>query len=238
MARQLGVQKDLADTPTPGGVGFGFFFTDAFKTAWGAGTAIMFDAVCPAQLGGNVTDFLFLTSTNRSTMGLEALVSYNGQDGGTFAVFDWSLESPSFVVGISMSALHDYTEAGASPHAQRTLTIRNATFSIGGMYYRNEAHLYNRLQERWDLLYSRDYASDEARQKSGGGWAPIVETFQDLYIGTNPLGFKRTFTAQADAFGNWSDWSLLKPGQAVIRNDNKGFEVRDLNPNFGFTLIS
>ncbi|HEV7406856.1 MAG TPA: hypothetical protein VGO01_00075 [Bradyrhizobium sp.] len=59
--------------PVPGGVGYGMFYTAPFKVAWGRGTSFACDFVCPTPPGGNVTTFLYLTATNRSSMGVEGL---------------------------------------------------------------------------------------------------------------------------------------------------------------------
>src|SRR5215470_4394180 len=49
-------QPSLQETaqPVPGGVGYGFFYDATFKTAWGHGTALAFDIVCPTPPDGNV----------------------------------------------------------------------------------------------------------------------------------------------------------------------------------------
>lgn len=88
---QLTQQGVLKTTPpVPGGVGYGFFYTDpGFKTAWGHGTSLAFDIVCPTPPGGNVNTWLYLTATNRSGKGVEAFISYNGQNDTHFKVFDW-----------------------------------------------------------------------------------------------------------------------------------------------------
>jgi hypothetical protein len=76
--------------PTPGGVGHGMFCTSAFRTAFQTGTGIAWGIVCPSPPGGNVSDWLYLTATNRSSMGVEAFIAYHGQTDITFGVFDWA----------------------------------------------------------------------------------------------------------------------------------------------------
>ncbi|HUB89658.1 MAG TPA: hypothetical protein VMA74_08005, partial [Dyella sp.] len=83
-ARELDTQSVL------GGTGYGMYYTDDFRAAWQNGTGIAFNAVCPQPPGGNVDTFLYITATNRSALGVEALVAYNGQNDGGFLVFDWS----------------------------------------------------------------------------------------------------------------------------------------------------
>jgi hypothetical protein len=44
--------------------------------------------------GGNVNTWLYLTATNRSGLGVEALVSYDGQNTPHFRVYDWARTDP------------------------------------------------------------------------------------------------------------------------------------------------
>jgi hypothetical protein len=60
--------------PVPGGVGYGMFYNDVFKTNWGTATAIYWEIICPIPPGGNIDNFLYLTATNRSAKGIEAFV--------------------------------------------------------------------------------------------------------------------------------------------------------------------
>jgi hypothetical protein len=76
----------LHGQPTPGGVGYGAFYTSGFKTAWGHGTSMAFDVVCPTPPGGNVNTWLYLTATNRAGLGVEAFVAYNGQGSAAYEV--------------------------------------------------------------------------------------------------------------------------------------------------------
>jgi hypothetical protein len=238
IARTLSVAlQDVIQQPVPGGVGFGFFYTEDFRRSWGTGTSLRFDIVCPERPGGNVSDWLYLTSTNRSTVGVEALVSYHAQDEPQFFIYEWAV--PGFVVSVPLASLAPYLAAGKGERSSsRNLSVWNSTYNIGGFYWRNAVYLHNRVRQGWDLIYQNDYASDDATQKSGGGWGPIVETFQPAYSGTQPMGFKRTAFSEADSSGRWSQWALLKPDQSTVRQDNNGFDVRDMNPNFGFTAVS
>ena len=58
VAKSLGGAAALKITqPVPGGVGYGMFYTDGFKTGWGRGTSFAFDVICPTPPGGNVNTF-------------------------------------------------------------------------------------------------------------------------------------------------------------------------------------
>jgi hypothetical protein len=80
--------------PVPGGVGYGMFYNSAFKIGFATGTAISWEVICPTTPGGNVSTWLYLTATNRSSKGVEAFVSYQGQNAFTFSIFDWSRPEP------------------------------------------------------------------------------------------------------------------------------------------------
>jgi hypothetical protein len=91
IAAALKVAKVKKPTgPVPGGVGYGVFYKDSFKKNWVTGTAISWDIICPTPPGGNVNNFLYLTATNRSGKGVEAFISYSGQNQTFFQVFDWA----------------------------------------------------------------------------------------------------------------------------------------------------
>jgi len=180
-----GAQKPTQ--PVPGGVGYGLFYTAAYKTAWGHGTSLAFDIVCPTPPGGNVNTFLYLTSTNRSGLGVEAFISYNGQNDTHFRVFDWA-RTDQWQTDIPLSGLANYLQTeSAHGHPYQVLPVWNSTWLLQGLTYRNQVLLYNHVRGGWDLVYQYDYTGTDSQQKTGwvGSWAPIVETFQTLYSQTN-----------------------------------------------------
>lgn len=228
--------------PAPGGVGYGVFYNDAFKQAWSTGTATSYDLICPQAPGGNVDTWLYLTTTNRAAYGVEAFVSYYGQDEPLFKIFDWAQAATNpWQITLPFSQLGAYlfprAQFGTAP---QVLSIKNATFLLGGQFWRNEVHLYNYLRHGWDLVYQYDYWADTWSQKNNwiGSWGPIVETFQPFYIGTNPLGARRTLLTEADESGCWNAWSLLQAPESYVRQDNVGFELRNIAPNFAFVALS
>ena len=236
---QMGTATE-SDQPVPGGVGYGVFFSDAYKTAWGRGTAIAFDIVCPSPPGGNVDTFLYLTATNRSALGVEAFISYNGQDDTHFLVFDWA-RTDQWQTDIPLSQLADYlTTMAAHGSTYQTLPVWNATVLVSGTTWRNQVLLYNRVRGGWDLVYQFDYTATDAQQKTGwvGSWAPIVETFQLLYSGTSPMGALATQIASADNTGAWGNWTLLSAAESSLRVDNLGFQLVFLDPNYAFVVRS
>lgn len=232
----------LVDQPIPGGVGYGIFYTPEFKAAWGQGTALAFDIVCPQSPGGNVDTFLYLTATNRSALGVEAFVLYYAQNEPRFLVFDWAQAATMpWQTNVPFSELQDYLAPDAkSDNAPQHLTVWNSTSAVGGGQYRNEVLLYNRVRHGWDLVYQYDYPATDALQKEGwiGSWSPIVETFQPSYADTRPMGARHTLLRGADADGVWQDWKLLKASDSTVRQDDVGFRLRSLSPNFGFIVTS
>ena len=178
----------MVTQPRPGGVGEGFFYNPDFKTSWGLGTSFSCDFVCPVPPGGNVNTWLYLTATNRSGLGVEAFVAYDGQGTPHFRVYDWARTDP-WQTDIPFTSLDNYvTTTFAHGNSYPVLPVWNSTWAIGAGMYRNQALLYNNVRGGWDLVYQYDYAATDSQQKTGwiGSWSPIVETFQSLYVGTNP----------------------------------------------------
>ena len=226
--------------PVPGGVGYGLFYNPTFKVAWGHGTSFAFNIVCPTPPGGNVNTWLYLTATNRSAMGVEAFISYNGQNDTHFRVFDWA-RSDHWQTDIALSGLANYlTKQSAHGTSYQVLPVWNSTWQTNSTSYRNQVLLYNHVRGGWDLVYQYDYAATDAQQKTGwvGSWAPIVETFQPLYSGTSQMGALTTQLITADTSGKWGTWALLAASNSYVRTDNVGFHQVFLDPNYQFTVNS
>lgn len=231
---------DLRNQPIPGGVGYGLFYTSAYKTNWGTGTSLAFDVVCPQPPGGNVSTYLYLTATNRAGLGVEAFVSYNGQNDTHFRVFDWA-RTDHWQTDIPFNNLSNYLTTGsAHGHPYPILPIWNSTWKIGGTTYRNQVLLYNHVRGGWDLVYQYDYPATDDQQKTSwiGSWAPIVETFQPAYNHTNPMGALATQLISADNSGHWGSWALLAASNSTIRTDNVGFHREFLDPDYAFVVVS
>src|SRR5215469_15584759 len=231
---------EVVTQPRPGGVGEGFFYTPDFKTSWGLGTSFSGDFVCPVPPGGNVNTWLYLTATNRSALGVEAFVAYNGQDTPHFQVYDWARSDP-WQTDIPFTSLDNYvTTMSAHGNQYPVLPVWKSTWAIDTATYRNEALLYNNVRGSWDLVYQYDYAATDSQQKTGwvGSWAPIVETFQSLYANTNPMGALDTQLMSSDNDGVWGNWAPLSPSDSYVRTDNVGFNIVFLDPNYAFVVTS
>jgi hypothetical protein len=243
LAAALGVETEpqtYFTQPVPGGVGYGMFYNSAFKTGWGHGTSFTYDIVCPTAPGGNVNTWLYLTATNRSSMGVEAFVAYNGQTTPHFHVFDWA-RNPQWQTDIPFTSLGNYlTAMSAHGYPYQVLPVWNSTWLISPSTYRNQVLLYNHVRKGWDLVYQFDYTATDAHQKNGwvGSWGPIVETFQPAYNNTNQMGALGTMLISADNNGYWGAWALLSASNSYVRTDNVGFHLVFLDPNYAFTVNS
>ena len=241
LRRRLGrPAREMLARPIPGGIGYGLFYNAAFKTAWGDGTAVICNFVCPTPPGGNVNTFLYLTATNRSGLGVEALVVYDGQGTPHFAVFDWA-RADHWQTDVPFTSLGNYVGAmSAHGHPHQVLPVWNSTSLIDPGKYRNQVFLYNHLRGGWDLIYQYDYAATDAQQKTGwvGSWGPLVETFQPLYMRTNQMGVLGVQLVSANSTGQWGSWALLAFPNSYVRVDNVGFHLIFLDPNYAFTVNS
>lgn len=228
--------------PVPGGVGYGVFYQAPYKTGFATGTSIVWDIVCPAIPGGSVSDWLYITATNRSALGVEAFVAYHGQNDTTFNVFDWArADNDHWQLHIPFAELPEYLSAKVANGTELpVLSLVNTTTKTGDGTWTNTVALWNKRTEQWDKVYNFEYASSLAQQLDGwvGSWGPIVETFEDSYEGTNNLGALNTRLAARDTAGNWSPWQLLTPSLSEVRVDNKAFELAFIQANHTWAVVS
>ncbi|HXO80939.1 MAG TPA: hypothetical protein VN856_13740 [Mycobacterium sp.] len=226
--------------PVPGGVGYGFFYDDPFKQGFAQGTSLYWEIVCPNPPGGNVNTYLYLTAMNRAAEGVEAFVSYNGQNEPHFRVFDWA-RSDHWQTDRPFGTLTDYLDSTTTHgRSYQTLGVWNSTYQISATQWRNEALLWNRSANRWDLFYRYDYAATQAGQTAGytGSWGPIVETFQPNYYCTQLLGGLSTMLITRSESGAWGTWQLLSATDSWVRTDNVGFNTLFLDPNYALVVHS
>jgi hypothetical protein len=228
------------EAPPPGGVGHGMFYTPTFKTNFAMGTSFYFGIVCPNPPGGNVNTYLYLTGTNRSALGVEAFVAYNGQNQTAFRVFDWA-RADHWQTNVPFANLGSFLRTvSAHGYPYQELPVWNSTYQISAGTWRNEVLLYNHVQNTWDLCYRYDYAATQAQQQTGwiGSWGPIVETFQPSYNHTNPMGALNTQLISRNAAGQWGAWHLLSATDSTVRNDNAGFHPVFTDPNYSWVVKS
>jgi len=237
---RLDALKKGKTPPVPGGVGYGVFYNDTFKSAFAGGTSFYFEIVCPSPPGGNVNTWLYLTGMNRAGRGIEAFVSYYAQTEPHFKVFDWA-RTDHWQIDCPFGSLGSYIgTVSAHGSAYQALGVWNSTYQISSSQWRNEAWLWNRAAGRWDLIYRYDYTGTQAEQTGGwiGSWGPIVETFQSPYLNTNRFGALNTMLISRGSSGAWGSWQLLSAANSYIRTDNQGFYLVFLDPNYAFVVDS
>ncbi len=220
--------------PVPGGTGYGVSF-NGDSLNWSNNTCIYIDYIVPKTPGGDVTNWLYNTSTNRSNLGVEAYISYFGQREFNFKVFDWSYAGSGtspWVVEIAYSDLTDYlvSEVNDDNVFRQELHVVNCT-SGAGTSWNNSVWLRNYQTGTYDQVYNYNYTttndSDNTYENGDrvGWWGPIFETFQD-HDGSN----KAIGTA-----GSWllqdGNWITLSDSNSHIRIDDE-----DLDPPIFQTL--
>jgi hypothetical protein len=240
-APRLGaIPADLIHQPVPGGVGYGTYFDANFKVSFDAGTEILWSAVCPPAPGGNVNNYLYITSTNRSSLGVEALAAYSPAGQLSFQVYDWA-QTPDRRWQVNLTDLTQYIRTqNYQGQNYSILNIWNSTQRTAPQQWRNSVFLHDRMQTNWALVYQFDYAASDAAQKADyfGSWGPIVETFQPLYSGTQPMGALNVQLRSANPAGNWGQWSPLGSSQAILMAANVGFHQAFLDPDFNWIITS
>jgi hypothetical protein len=216
-------------------VGFGVFYRPAFKIDFATGTASEYTLVCPPRPGGNVHSWLYLAATNRAARCPEGVAVYHGQDELVFAVFDWA-RPDGWQLALAPASLDEYLHGiqlnGSTRRALRVLTF---TEQSAGASWRNEVYLRHPGLDTFDLVYAHDYAATLADQQAGweGSWGPIVETFQNRYLGTEELGFAE-FSVASRRGAEWEPWETLSPADTYVAQDETGFRMRYLEPNHTF----
>jgi hypothetical protein len=240
--------------PIPGGFGSGNVFNSSFETAWSDRAEIGYDILCPTWAGGNNSHSLYLTATNRASLGVEALVDYESQEPFRFRVFDWARpESERWQTDLPYSyLLSDYlTTITVGGSNYQALTVYNSTRRIAVAEapntlwtWTNSVLLLNYSLGYYDLIYSYTYHATEAEQRTGrtnnfhiNNWGPIVECFQPSYSNLNPMGFNNCITrSHPDQFGDLR----LTPSQAEFsepeRSAIQGMHLLYLEPNYTFTI--
>lgn len=229
----------------PGGVGYGYYFNDS-SLRWTNSTVLDYYIISPRTMGGDLSYYLYLTSTCRAQLGTEALISYYAQNPAGFWVFDWSMTNNQWQVGINLPDSHPeylvnrFDESG---YRRSMCRVRNGTFLTGfsGNQYtwENRVWLFNFQRGDWDLLYLNAYTTASLNQNlfvsnaTLGYWGPIVEVFLDsgTYDNLNPAGFDLTRLFQdANSASQWlnirNSYSLgMAPFQVLSRTPDRGFSV-------------
>ena len=241
--RRLGAtETQSASVPSPSSAsvtkaGYAMVYENSFRHAFTYGTGIQYTIINPITTGGGVTDYLYLTTTNRAAMGCEALVSYHDNSSPlSFQIFDWSLSTPSFIVTLSYAQLSNYLHTITAGGATRQcLRVLNRTYSLSNSVWANVVYLYAPSGGYFAQIYSRSYAATRNDQTGIGAyhWGPTVETAQSSFPNTTgTFGFADTQLEVRDQNDNWSSTGLLSTNQSFQYDDSLGFVAQFLSPNY------
>lgn len=245
---QAFLQEGNKRESTESHVGYGFYYHDSFRTAFDTGTAIALDFIAPTKTSGNISNYLYLTATNRASKGVEALIYYSPQEDMCFRVFDPARiinnnHDTGWQTHTTYNDLGDYlTTMTAHGNSYQVLSIQNQTSESQNGNWANTVWLYNYRNNTYDQIYSFEYPCSKIKQKeydpSGyGWWGPIVEVFQESCSNTNHLGFLQTHLSACDENGQWTGWDPLLPTQSYSATDaTVGFQEVFVEPNHSFSV--
>ena len=218
--------------PIPGGVGYGVYFNeDSLKFV--NSSVLSYRIVTVPELGAELNEWLYLTSTNRSPKGTEAFVSYHQQENPTFTVFDWSKEgSARWSLRMPFSELGPYLKKHIADGQEfDTIYVMNSTRRLDGTRWTNDVLLQNEQTGELDLVYSHEYNLAENEEEDGLDWGPIVETFPPFPNETTPIGFFTARLQQDDG-----EPRLLGADDTHLRTEDPGFSVTHFMPNHSFIV--
>jgi len=227
------LRKTKKKPPVPGGVGYGVYFKKPYYQDFTNFACIDFGILVPDTVGGNSDNFLYLTATNGTAKGVEALVSFVAQDAPEFKIYDWAKGEPErWSYSVPLSGIPQNLSAiVVNGLEHRCCRVLNRTERLGGDLWENKVCLFNYSQAQWDLVYSFQYTSTLAAQKNdfNGSWGPIVETFSSHpFTDINPMGFFNIMLY------NDANQPKLTPQNSVIHDDSDGIDVVFLEPNTTF----
>lgn len=193
-------------------------------------SAAYYDIVLAKQLRGDSTNYLYLTSTNRTQAGVEALAVYYAQSAPSFAIYDWSLSTPKWVVTITSAQLDPYQHpVTVGAKALEGISVANVTRRVSATANRwsNDVLLRRRDAAGYDWIYSRGYTITVMGEN---WWGPIAETFQPYAQHIDPVGFGGFMLVQQGAIRR------LTPANSAVRNDGVGLAMIDFHPNDSFIV--
>ncbi|PWT70742.1 MAG: hypothetical protein C5B59_20275 [Bacteroidetes bacterium] len=222
----------VRNPPSPGGVGYGVYYHQSFQWRFTNFSCLDFGILIPETAGGNSENYLYLTATNGTAHGVEALASYNGQEEPYFKIFDWAKpEADRWSLSIAFSKLAaNASTVNINGKRFRYCRILNRTEMLSPGIWENKVCLFNFQHQNWDLVYNFQYSSELEQQKDNyqGSWGPIIECFQENYQGLNPMGFYKAMLY------NDAHSPKLTVQNTRIRNDDEGIELAYIDKNWVF----
>ncbi|HEX2937703.1 MAG TPA: hypothetical protein VHO66_02180 [Ruminiclostridium sp.] len=239
MRQKKNTVNSKASAPVPGDVAGGFTYTNDFRKNFTQGTAISYDIICPTTVGGNNSNYLYLTSTDRASSGTEALISYYGQNNMEFKVYDWARpDGDQWRISMPIDTLTPYLRTGTIHNVNyQYISVEMCTEFVSGDTWENIVWLKN-SNGTFDLIYNYYYTSSLESEQRSVTWGPIVETFQDSYSNTNTVGFNNIRLCQADSKGTWSGWSYLSDSEAGAYDLAQGFKFVFSDPDYAYAVKS
>lgn len=209
--------------PIPGGVGYGVYYKPDFQFSFSTFTSLDFCILFQQNAGGQNSQPLYLTATNASAKGVEALICFTGQSSPSLKIFDWSLPfEDKWVFSAGCNAIPqniDVMNLGGMNFS--FCRVVNETRMISATEWCNSVYLQNFPNNQWDLIYRNNYNATLANQKDShfGSWGPIVETFQTDLGDLNPMGFANSLLY------NDRNKPLLTSVNSIVKDD-----ADDVNP--------
>jgi hypothetical protein len=218
------VRYAKAPAPAGGRVGYGIFYTPQFQHAFTNFACIDYGIIVPPRAGGNSMNFLYLTATNGTAKGVEALISFKGQTLPIFRIFDWSMpENNRWSLSIPVNQLsNNFATVIINGINHRSCRILNKTEQTGAGVWENKVCLFNFSNTQWDIVYKRSYQSTVQAQHHDHfvSWGPIVETFQQRYTNLNAMGF-----FNAKLFNDAKTPPLTSQNSTIRDDPNDGVDV-------------
>ena len=234
VSRDSVLQKKInRKRPIPGGVGYGVYYTRPYQHAFTDFAVLDFGILTPVRVGGNSDNYLYLTATNGTAKGVEALISYFSQELAEFKVYDWAKGEPGrWSLSVPVSDIpQNISSVTINGLQHRCCRVLNRTERHGSDLWENKVCLFNYDSGQWDLVYSYQYQSSLSDQKHvfNGSWGPIVETFSNVpFDELNALGFFNIMLY------NNANRPRLTPQNSVVHDDRDGIDVVFIDPNATF----
>lgn len=233
--KTLKAENNKKKAPIPGGVGYGIYYKKPSQWAFTDFSCLDFGIFTPSSVGGNSSSHIYLTATNGTAKGVEALISYYQQEGPELKIFDWAKpQNQRWSLSVPCSQIpENFSTTQVNGVSHIFCRILNKTEKVAHNIWENKVCLFNFAGTNWDLIYSYQYESSLAEQKNSevGSWGPIVETFQEQFTDLNPIGFFRC------QLYNDKSKELLKPSNSTIRDDADGIDVAFREGNHTFYVV-
>ena len=218
------------------------FYNDAFKSSYATGTAITWEIICPPVPGGNVSDFLYITATNRTA---KAWRPCGLPWPGEFLVRNLRLgQAGRLPFPAADSSFPTWAVSGKPRRCMASLcpviAVMNTT------YQQVRVHgLMKFASWMWapgnGISSFSSSTQPHCRIKLAIGWeagALLLKPSKTPMLEPIPMGALSTQLISRDAAGNWGQWSQLTNTQSQLRTDNKGMVPLFVDPNFSWAVHS